>query len=73
MAALGSSYGADLFEQEINFLIEHEWAININDIIWRRTKRGLYLTTQEIKEITHYINRHPLIIAKKAPKSVKVA
>ena len=73
MAALGSSYGADLFEQEINFLIEHEWAININDIIWRRTKRGLYLTTQEIKKITHYINRHPSIIAKKAPKSVKVA
>ena len=73
MGALGRSYGADLFEQEINFLIEQEWATDINDIIWRRTKRGLYLTTQEVNEITRYIKTHPTIITKNTPEFVNVA
>ena len=73
ISALGRSFGADLFEQEINFLIEQEWATNVEDIIWRRTKRGLYLTTLEVKEIAHYINTHPITVARKTPKLVKAA
>jgi glycerol-3-phosphate dehydrogenase len=71
--SLGRSFGADLFEQEINFLIEKEWATDIDDIIWRRTKRGLYLTEQQVNEIKNHLNSHPTIIARKAKGLIKVA
>ncbi|MFT5812732.1 MAG: glycerol-3-phosphate dehydrogenase [Psychroserpens sp.] len=71
--SLGYYFGADLYEQEVNFLIEQEWAIEIEDIIWRRTKRGLYLTENQIRKIKEYLSKHPLIIEKKASTFVKVA
>jgi len=66
LESLGYSFGADLYEHEINFLIEQEWAINIEDIIWRRTKRGLYLTDQQINAISKYLSRHPALLTRKA-------
>lgn len=73
MASLGHFFGADLLEKEINFLIETEWATDIEDIIWRRTKRGLYLTEQEQCAITTFIAGHPTIIAKTSPALIHVA
>ena len=40
-ADLGQHFGADLYEAEIRYLVEHEWAVTSQDILWRRTKRGL--------------------------------
>jgi glycerol-3-phosphate dehydrogenase len=64
--AMGSCFGADLYELEINFLIEHEWAINVEDIIWRRTKRGLYLSMSQVAFIQQYIDKHPSIVERKS-------
>lgn len=61
--SLGRCFGADLFEQEINFLITQEWAITVEDIIWRRSKRGLYLSTQQIDQIAEFMKNNPTIIA----------
>tara|TARA_R110001592_G_scaffold102853_2_gene290049 strand:+ start:2309 stop:3841 length:1533 start_codon:yes stop_codon:yes gene_type:complete len=71
--SLGHYFGADLYEQEINFLIEQEWVIEIEDVIWRRTKRGLYLTKQQVEQIKEYLSNHPAILARKSSKSTKVA
>ncbi|KQS61421.1 glycerol-3-phosphate dehydrogenase [Rhizobium sp. Leaf371] len=45
--ALGRHYGADLYEAEVRYLIEQEWARTAEDILWRRTKLGLNLTKTE--------------------------
>jgi len=71
--SLGHYFGADLYEQELNFLVEQEWAIELEDVIWRRTKRGLYLTVEQIGNIEEYLSKHPKIIACKALKLTNVA
>jgi glycerol-3-phosphate dehydrogenase len=40
---LGQCLGADLFEREIAFLRATEWAETPEDMLWRRTKLGLFL------------------------------
>ena len=52
--SLGIHFGADLFEREIIYLIKHEWAQNAEDIVWRRSKLGLHLNTNEIEKINEY-------------------
>lgn len=70
---LGEHFGADLYAREVDFLIEQEWAINSQDIIWRRTKRGLYLSTQELARVEEYLAQHPSIQRRKTPLLTKVA
>ena len=41
--ALGESYGHDLYEREIKFLIQNEFCQTQEDLLWRRTKLGLVL------------------------------
>ena len=38
---LGEFFGGNLYESEVRYLIEHEWARSVEDILWRRTKEGL--------------------------------
>jgi len=54
-ASLGVNFGADLYQSEIDYLIEHEWATCANDVLWRRTKLGLFLTTEQIMQVEFYI------------------
>jgi len=73
MDALGENFGADLYEHEVNFLIAHEWAINLDDVIWRRTKRGLYLTEQQVSELQQYLINHPVLVSRKSARLTNVA
>jgi glycerol-3-phosphate dehydrogenase len=43
IADLGQNFGADLTEAEVRYLIANEWAVTAEDVLWRRTKRGLHL------------------------------
>ena len=43
VADLGRHFGADLYEGEVRYLMEHEWARTAEDVLWRRTKLGLQL------------------------------
>lgn len=52
---LGEGFGAGLTAAEVNYLIEHEWAHNAEDILWRRSKLGLRLSTEEVSHLGHYI------------------
>ncbi len=45
---LGQSFGADLTGAELRYLIEHEWARTPEDVLWRRSKLGLRLSTAEV-------------------------
>jgi glycerol-3-phosphate dehydrogenase len=52
---LGRHFGADLYEAEIRYLVAEEWALSADDILWRRTKRGLELTADEAGELRRYV------------------
>ncbi|NNM59788.1 MAG: glycerol-3-phosphate dehydrogenase [Legionellales bacterium] len=52
---LGICFGLDLYEAEVNYLLKYEWAKTAEDIIWRRTKLGLYLIKDEVEELKRYI------------------
>ena len=40
---MGRDFGGGLFEVEILYLIQHEFALSAEDILYRRTKLGLHL------------------------------
>jgi glycerol-3-phosphate dehydrogenase len=46
-ADLGMAVGADLYEIEVRYLIEKEWARTADDVLWRRSKLGLRLSNAQ--------------------------
>jgi glycerol-3-phosphate dehydrogenase len=52
---LGRHFGATLYEREARFLIENEWATTAEDILQRRTKHGLHLTSREREEFENWL------------------
>lgn len=52
---LGKHFGADLYEAEVRYLIKEEWVQTCEDLIWRRSKLGLFLTEAEIAQLKEYI------------------
>lgn len=46
-----------VYQCEIDYLIEHEMAVSVEDILWRRTKLGLYLCEQEQQVLAKYVER----------------
>jgi glycerol-3-phosphate dehydrogenase len=55
LADLGPLIGADLYQREVDFLKETEWAETVEDIIWRRSKLGLRLSPVEIGKLQSYL------------------
>ena len=52
---LGKNFGFDLTEREVLWYINHEHVTCVEDLIWRRSKLGLRLSTKQIKELHSYI------------------
>ncbi|MFL6550521.1 MAG: glycerol-3-phosphate dehydrogenase [Povalibacter sp.] len=52
---LGLHFGAGLTRAEVDYLRSHEWALTADDILWRRTKLGLHLSTDERAELARYV------------------
>lgn len=44
---LGIHFGQGFYEIELKYLLDHEWAITLDDILYRRTKLGYFLSAQE--------------------------
>ena len=55
VAELGRHFGADLYEVEVRYLIANEWAQTAADILWRRTKRGLRLTPEQVASLEEFL------------------
>jgi len=41
VADLGTHFGGDLYEAEVRHLMDNEWAQSADDVLWRRTRKGL--------------------------------
>ncbi|HYC44558.1 MAG TPA: glycerol-3-phosphate dehydrogenase [Burkholderiales bacterium] len=53
---LGEHFGADLYAREVDYFITHEWARDVEDILWRRTKAGLHITANGQARLAHYLH-----------------
>jgi len=42
MGDLGKHFSGPLYQREVDYLVEHEWARSAEDILWRRSKKGLH-------------------------------
>ncbi|ESX55258.1 glycerol-3-phosphate dehydrogenase [Mesorhizobium sp. LSHC422A00] len=54
-ADLGRNFGADLYEAEVRYLSENEWALTAEDVLWRRTKRGLHLSREQASALDEFM------------------
>lgn len=54
---LGTSFGEGFYQAEIDYLIDKEFALTAEDILWRRSKRGLHLSPAEYAQIKAYVDR----------------
>ncbi len=54
-ADLGRNFGADLYEAEVRYLVDNEWAVSAEDILWRRTKRGLKLGKEQAASLDEFL------------------
>ncbi len=48
---LGAHYGGGLYQAELDYLKTYEWARTAQDVLWRRTKLGLFLSAAERKAL----------------------
>jgi glycerol-3-phosphate dehydrogenase len=52
---LGQAIGGGLFTREVDYLRETEWAFSAQDILWRRTKLGLFTSEGEQRALADYL------------------
>lgn len=52
---LGQAIGGGLFTREVDYLRETEWAVSTQDILWRRTKLGLFTSDSEQRALADYL------------------
>jgi len=55
LADLGQEFGGGFTVREANWLRREEWARTAEDMLWRRTKRGLHIAPVEIAALRAYL------------------
>lgn len=55
---LGVHFGGDLYEAEVRYLIDQEWARSADDILWRRSKLGLHLPAEAQDRLRNWFVEH---------------
>ncbi|OEE82551.1 glycerol-3-phosphate dehydrogenase [Enterovibrio norvegicus FF-162] len=59
---LGQSLGCGLTQKEVDYLMAAEYVQTVDDLLWRRTKLGLYLTEQEQSQVGDYVAQCGVIV-----------
>ena len=57
MSQMGQHFGGDLYQCELDFLLEYEWVETAEDVLWRRSKKGLRLSPDAAETIQHYLDQ----------------
>jgi glycerol-3-phosphate dehydrogenase len=52
---LGEHLGAGLYAREVDYLCAQEWAQSAEDILWRRSKLGLFMTPGQRQRVSQYL------------------
>jgi glycerol-3-phosphate dehydrogenase len=69
-ADLGMRFGDTLTEAEVRHLAYQEWAETAEDIVWRRSKLGLVMTPDQVRELALWMKAN---ISTSAPAVVRAA
>lgn len=56
MDDLGRHFGADLYAREVLYLIQHEWALTTDDVLWRRSKLGLRIQPGAVAALQDFMD-----------------
>jgi glycerol-3-phosphate dehydrogenase len=54
-ADLGERFAPGLYEREVRYLLEREWARTADDILWRRTKAGLRASADDATRLAAFV------------------
>ncbi|WP_248802681.1 glycerol-3-phosphate dehydrogenase [Pseudomonas sp. MWU13-2100] len=57
LSDLGEHLGGGLYTREVDYLCSEEWACTAVDILWRRSKLGLFTTAAEQQQLQHYLDK----------------
>jgi glycerol-3-phosphate dehydrogenase len=63
VAALGELFGGDLYEAEVRYLMRNEWALTVEDILWRRSKLGLRLDAVAVERLRTWLQEQAQVQA----------
>ena len=55
---LGQDFGATLTEKEVRWLMGYEFARSAEDILWRRSKLGLWMTEDQVQNLEVFISQN---------------
>jgi D-erythritol 1-phosphate dehydrogenase len=56
ISGLGQKFGGTLYECEVKYLRDHEWAASVEDILFRRTKHGVHMSKKQREGLNNYLN-----------------
>jgi glycerol-3-phosphate dehydrogenase len=62
IADLGEHLGEGLYEIEIEYLVQHEFAETAEDILWRRSKLGLHVSEATAARLGAWLRRNTRVI-----------
>ncbi len=62
-ADLGETFVRDLSAREVDYLMDEEWARTAEDVLWRRTKLGLYAKPDEVSRLETYMRERAAVQA----------
>jgi len=55
LADLGEAFGATLTEAEVRYLMAEEWATTAEDVLWRRSKLGLFIDAKGVAALKAFM------------------
>jgi glycerol-3-phosphate dehydrogenase len=55
LSDLGEDFGNGLTATEIDYLVREEWALTVEDVLWRRTKCGLGMSPADQARVAAYL------------------
>ena len=56
LADLGEALAPDLYEAELRYMRDNEWATCADDVLWRRSKLGLHLEPGSLDDVIRRID-----------------
>jgi glycerol-3-phosphate dehydrogenase len=62
-SSLGHEFGAGLTETEVSYLMRAEWAETPEDVIWRRSKLGLRLSSDQVAALRSFMAQQSSLVA----------
>lgn len=54
-ADLGIDFGGSLYEREVRYLMNYEWAQTADDVLWRRSKIGIGMREEQISALNNWM------------------